>query len=191
MRLKQAWQAAWQQCYDYHGLPDTKFDESIASLRLAFYLATFGMFRASAKTRELQLADFGEISSVTRKYLHLRGLEPERLADRQSSVEELLEALTAVIEQKLDVKPTPTLVTKIALGTVGCVPAYDRYVVAALKKLGYVGRPTTRGLAHLYSMRESDLVRIDANIDPSIPFMRSLDIALMSRGELLLKKSQS
>ena len=184
-----AWKAAWQQCYDYFGLANSEFDLEIASLRLAFYLASFGMFRGSGKTRQLQLVDFAELSVVAREYAYLRGAKPKILAKQQSEVEGLLEALRKKITS-LDASPTDTLVTKIALATTGCVPGYDRFVVKALRYHGLTGRPSIKGLAELYALRKEDLARFDAVYEETTPFMRSLDVGLMEQGIALEKKGK-
>ena len=83
----------WEQCYAYFDLEDREFDEQIASLRLAFYLAHFGMFRASGRTRDLHLKDFAKIVRDCRRYKVLRDKGPKALAKRQDIVEEFLKTL--------------------------------------------------------------------------------------------------
>ena len=184
MSKSDAWKSAWQQCYDYFGLGNSEFDLEVASLRLAFYLANFGMFRASGRTRDLQLKDFSKLSLVAREYAHLRGVKPRFLEKRQSDVKSFLDELRETIAN-LNASPTDTLVTKVALGTIGCVPAYDRFAVRALRHHKLIGIPSIKGLAELYALRKKDLVRFDAVHDDAIPFMRSLDLGLLKQGKVL------
>lgn len=178
------WAGAWGQCYKYFGNDDQLFDEETASLRLAFFLANFGMFRASSKLRTLELESFSQIVRLVRTYRSLRDLKPSDLLKHQHEIEEYLQQLGAVLS-KLCVSPTPTLVTKIALGTTACVPAYDRFVIIAMKERGMVARPSSQGLTQLYKLRRSDFSEKGSPIDQSVPFMRLVDIALMRRGEIL------
>ena len=66
------WGTPWEQCYRYFGLPTKAFDSEIACLRLAFFLAHFGMFRASGSLRSLHHADYKNIVSICRKFTDLR-----------------------------------------------------------------------------------------------------------------------
>lgn len=184
MNQDEAWEAAWRQCYDYFGCSETEYDREIAGLRLAFYLASFGMFRASGKTRALQLMQFSKIACVCRRYGSLRDLEPEELATRQGEVEEFLDCLKECLKE-MSVSATDTLITKIALGATACVPAYDRFAVTALGKHEIVGSPSHQGLKELYSLRKKDLVLFKMSYDSTVPFMRCLDVGLMKYGKQL------
>jgi hypothetical protein len=183
--------SAWEQCYVYFGLNGRQFDEEIASLRLAFYLAHFGMFRASGKTRELQLCGYAELVRVCRRYKSLRDLEPKVLAKRQLLVEEFLRTLSDTLKA-LGASPTHTLLSKIALGTTACMPAYDRYARSALIQNGISGTPSHRGLKALFGLRRHDLKRFGAQPSDNLPFMRALDVGLLETGKSIeaTKKKQ-
>ena len=184
MRNQTTWRTAWEQCYDYFGTPDEDFDAEIGALRLAFYLASFGMFRASGKTRQLQLREFSRLAKVAREYADLRDRKPKYLSKKQADVEEFLARLRSEISE-VGASPTDTLTTKIALATTACVPAYDRYAVLALRNRGLIGSPSPRGLAQLYKLRKRNLPEFGAKYDGNTPFMRCLDIALVTGGEKL------
>jgi hypothetical protein len=179
-----SWESAWEQCYAYFGLDGSEFDEQIACLRLAFYLASFGMLRGSSKLRKTDLEGYDKLVKVCRNFKHLRDRKPEELAEQLCCVVTFKEALTKSLCE-LGVKPTTTLVSKIALGTTACMPAYDRFAKIALKNLGLSVRPSREGLEQLYERCRCDdlLNKLGAKRNAQLPFMRDLDIALWESGK--------
>jgi hypothetical protein len=180
----ESWESAWEQCYAYFGLDDGEFDEQVAGLRLAFYLASFGMLRGSSKLRKTDLKGYDKLVKVCRNFKHLRDRKPEELAEQLCCVVTFKNALTESLF-KLGVKPTATLVSKIALGTTACMPAYDRSAKIALKNLGFSVRPSREGLEQLYDGCRCDdlLEKLKAERNAQLPFMRELDIALWKLGQ--------
>ena len=175
---------AWEQCYVYFGLHNSEFDEEVACLRLAFYLAHFGMFRASGKTRALQLKDYLPLVRDCRRRRDLRDKSPKQLAKIQHNIREFIQDLEKSL-LGLKVSPTDTLISKIALGTTACIPAYDRYAKAALRKNGIIATPSNRGLQALYSLRSHDLEKFGAVQSLGVPFMRALDVGLLRTGKAI------
>lgn len=127
------------------------------ALHLGFYLASWGMYRGSSfllqydykiheKAVEIILKpEYNKLWDITLE--NIDKLDKEEIKSNLASViEQLMEVYnkykTIAIEKilqgnvKLEENITDTLVTKILLGTFGCVPAYDRYVVSALKRIG-------------------------------------------------------
>ena len=186
MSKSDRWGSAWEQCYVYFGLDDGQFEEEIACLRLAFYLASFGMFRASGKTRKLQLRDYAELVKVCRRARALRDKQPKELAKVQGNVEKFLRALSKSLED-LDVSATDTILSKIALGTTACMPAYDRFAKLTLRSNSIIATPSKMGLNAIYALRKSDLAKFGVLQAGDIPFMRALDIVLKDTGEELDK----
>ena len=86
--------------------------------------------------------------------------------------------------RKLHVTPTDTLVSKIILGTLGCMPAYDRNVKGGLSKIGVPQSLTKSGFNQLLIKAQSlDLdpkhyVGLYSNILPLYTEMRMLDMYL-------------
>lgn len=116
------------------------------SLHLAFYLASWGMYRGSSFLLQY---DYTIHTSVVKEilkseYSTLFGLECKELNNEQTS--SLLKKLNSEISTiynpfRLELKETEVtqdisniLVSKVLLGTLGCVPAYDRFFVDAVKK---------------------------------------------------------
>lgn len=138
---------SWEYCYYnfYKARTSNTVDVDFLSLHLAFYLASWGMYRGSSfllqKDYKIHIPVVEEVLKT--KYNILFGVNCENLFDKevQSLLQELSQFLTRYYETiRSSVKGTEiknevssTLVTKVLMGTMGCVPAYDRYFIAAIK----------------------------------------------------------
>lgn len=116
------------------------------SLHLAFYLASWGMYRGSSFLLKRDYKTHEEAVKIIleEKYDKLCGIECSKLKDKKylellfKLSDRLNEYYTNIRnETKTDDKKdkvSDTLITKILMGTMGCVPAYDRYFVAGIRK---------------------------------------------------------
>ncbi|HEL2110227.1 TPA: hypothetical protein U1218_000383 [Streptococcus suis] len=138
---------SWEYCYSHfikaRGSKDVDYD--YLSLQLAFYLASWGMYRGSSfllqKDYKIHIPVVKEL--LSEKYDTLSGIECSDL--RKESNQKLLQDINSFLEQYYDKirrevkeqnlknKLSFTLITKILMGTLGCVPAYDRYFIAGIK----------------------------------------------------------
>ncbi len=127
---------SWEHCYRYfRQTPPTELpnQRDHAALHLGFYLSSWGMYRGSgfllqhAYTVHLEVID--RLSAPCFQLLWQRefGAEEDELLFTT-----VLQAIQAVREAYKR-KPTPTLVTKVLLGTVGCLPACDRYFLVGFR----------------------------------------------------------
>lgn len=132
---------SWEHCYrvfrDARTNPSPDYD--YLSLHLAFYLASWGMYRGSSfllqKDYKVLLPIVEEI--LKSEYDCLFGVACVGLRD--SEVQDSLEKLYKYIAKHLQPirnevagrevpsSVSPVLITKILMGTLGCVPAYDRF----------------------------------------------------------------
>ena len=132
---------SWEHCY--RAFRDARTDPSpdydYLSLHLAFYLASWGMYRGSSF---LLQKDYKVLSPIVEEILKpeydcLFGLACADL--RESEVQDSLEKLhkyiakhfrpirNEVAGRAVASSVSPVLITKILMGTLGCVPAYDRF----------------------------------------------------------------
>lgn len=140
---------SWEHCYRHFsaliqkGSSNISDDElDLAALHLGFYLASWGMYRGSTfslqRDYKIHTACVGVIlngdhfwlkDATVNDYLHD--------ADKIKALFDLTQAVIKSYEPYKDKeqKVTDTLVTKILLGTLGCVPAYDRIFKNGLKRL--------------------------------------------------------
>ena len=132
---------SWEHCYcvfrDARTDPSPDYD--YLSLHLAFYLASWGMYRGSCfilqKDYKVHTPIVEEI--LKPEYDCLFGLACADL--RESEVQDSLEKLhkyiakhfrpirNEVAGRAVASSVSPVLITKILMGTLGCVPAYDRF----------------------------------------------------------------
>lgn len=140
---------SWQHCYDafsQYRKVSTEQTIDYLSLHLAFYLASWGMYRGSSFLLQKDYKVHIPVVKIILepKYDVLLGISAYDLQKDENLylIMELAAQIRKCYEQEKPSVPgitnnaTDTLVTKIMLGTLGCVPAYDRYYVQAVKKHG-------------------------------------------------------
>ena len=132
---------SWEHCYRVFrdARTDPSPDYDYLSLHLAFYLASWGMYRGSSF---LLQKDYKVLVPIVEEILKpeydcLFGVACADL--RESEVQDRLENLNKYIAKHFEPirnevagravasQVSPVLITKILMGTLGCVPAYDRF----------------------------------------------------------------
>jgi hypothetical protein len=135
---------SWEHCYtafaDCKELTDDKVD--FLCLHLAFYLASWGMYRGSSF---LLWKDYLVHRDAVKELYHteykpLWGISCKDLLteDNVDLIIKLSDKLkTIYIDKRKDIDDydgvSDILITKILMGTLGCVPAYDRFFVDTLR----------------------------------------------------------
>lgn len=127
---------SWEHCYSF--FQDNKdtisSDEVIreqACLHLAFYLASWGMYRGSSN---LLWNDYKIFDELLKELLN-------NCSDLWKDISKItwseLKSANEIIKKhliKAKIQPTDTLITKILMGIYGCTPAYDRFFIDGLRK---------------------------------------------------------
>jgi hypothetical protein len=105
-----------------------------ACLHLAFYLASWGMFRGSSHLRNKTFTFFRPIVDILcdNQYTSLRNGQFPNGFENNNGYVELVKGLynrisNQILQRVHGWEPTDTLITKILLGTMACVPAYDKF----------------------------------------------------------------
>lgn len=138
---------SWRHCYKAFSENRNLIDEQkvdYLALHLAFYLASWGMYRGSSFLLQKDYKVHIPIVRIIQeqKYDPLFGISAEELC-KKSNLTLLDDVGTRIRNCYAEETPafdgamnnaTDTLVTKILLGTLGCVPAYDRYYTHSVKK---------------------------------------------------------
>jgi hypothetical protein len=140
---------SWEHCYQYfqeQGQSGILRNRDTAALHLGFYLASWGMYRGSSFLLQRDYKVHGHVVDVLADPEHAplwgRGLgsSPDD-ACLAPAVMGLISAIRAAYRPFAPAtgttQPTDTLVTKIILGTLGVVPACDRFFIDGLKVAGY------------------------------------------------------
>lgn len=128
---------SWEHCYcHFRGHDKIKTTDQIkeASLHLAFYLASWGMMRGSTV---LLQKDFLVHENAVREILnpaHTKLWDADIPNSREiDHIFDLTNKLVKIYKAN-NVKATDLLITKILMGTFGCVPAYDDYFKKGCRK---------------------------------------------------------
>ena len=138
-----SWEYCYKQFYDARNITPNL---DLLSLHLAFYLASWGMYRGSSfllqKDYKIHIPAIEEI--LDKKYDFLSGIEcteyrnEEKMNTLMTLVKEIKKyydkVRKTVIETEVRNELSNTLITKILMGTLGCVPAYDRYFIDGVRK---------------------------------------------------------
>ena len=101
-------------------------------MHLGFYLASWGMYRASSKILSKSARGLAPILDLLASLdpamweLDIEGYSSGSL----SQLAAVMEDLKTKLKTEVEVTPTDTLCTKILLGTLGCTPAFDVYFKA-------------------------------------------------------------
>ena len=133
---------SWEHCYRFFRSRTRDAllqDKDDAALQLGFYLASWGMYRGSSFL--LQRSYTVHVAVVERlaadEFAPLWETEVGSDASNTALVPTILAAVDAV---KAAYAPfgaaTDTLATKVILGTLGCLPAVDRFFIDGFKKSG-------------------------------------------------------
>lgn len=135
---------SWDNCFKAFS---TSKQTETQVLELAFYLASWGMYRGSggllqknhlihkgavdivfSNTNQKLKCD--ETTEVKRENIQAILSVKFELAKHYSGIK-----FTKGADKSKSISPTDTLLSKIMLGTLGCVPAYDRYFIDGLKEM--------------------------------------------------------
>ena len=194
---------SWEHCYRVFrdARTDPSPDCDYLSLHLAFYLASWGMYRGSSF---LLQKDYKVLVPIVEKIL-----KPEydclfgvacadlREAEVQGSLENLNKYIAKHFEpirdevagRKVPSSVSPVLITKILMGTLGCVPAYDRVFQDGAKYLGLehnsYKEKSLRELADFYEAHNDRLeeARRGFEVDGLIyPQMKLIDMGFWQVG---------
>jgi len=135
---------SWDNCFQAFS---TTKQTGIQVLELAFYLASWGMYRGSGGllqknhlihkgavnivfSKTNQKLKCNQTTEVIRDNIKAILKVKDELAEHYSSI-----YFTKGADKPKPISPTDTLLSKIMLGTLGCVPAYDRYFIDGLKEM--------------------------------------------------------
>jgi len=159
---------SWEHCYDYFGQDQIDIDK--ACLHMAFYLASWGMYRGSSFLLWKDYLIHKEVVMRLLEKKHLRKLNADYSDSDICEIVELCDWIRGWYKDNLGMingkeKATiasDTLVTKIVLGALGCVPAYDRYFIDGLREGGFSPlRPSLKGIRTLVNFYMSHRDQFD------------------------------
>ena len=144
----------------------TEQEKELAMLNLAFYLASWGMYRGSSFLLRKDYKVYEPIIKKIweKKYKNLWGYDFKRIEndeekknvvvlimDLDKEIKKILSEIRQTVKLDTRNKISSVLSTKILLGTVACTPAYDRFFMNGLKKAenGFVQKFTEKSLLRI------------------------------------------
>ena len=140
---------SWEHCYRVFrdARTDPSPDRDYLSLHLAFYLASWGMYRGSSfllqKDYKVLVPVVEEVLKPEYDCLFGVACTDLRNNDVRAQLKKLYDYIAdyyfrpirdKVAGREVTTPVSPVLITKILMGTLGCVPAYDRFFVDGIKK---------------------------------------------------------
>ena len=158
---------SWEHCYKFFKENKQKgFDESIVDtlcLHLAFYLASWGMYRGSSflLQKDYKVHHEAILEILKEKYKPLWSIKCEDILkdDKIELIFNVTKELKRIyIKKREDIDGykdvSDILITKILLGTFGCIPAYDRFFISGVKTYkvanGNYNEKSIKSLAQFY-----------------------------------------
>ena len=184
---------SWDICHEAFY---TIANDANHALHLAFYLASWGMYRGSSGLLQKNHIIHEKAVDILlqQKYKSIRchsenEVTKDNIGDILSLKEELSNYYSNInfirgSNEEKGISTTDTLLSKIILGTLGCVPAYDRYFIKGLKindiKLYEFNKPSLQRLFIFIEEKNDEIESakrlIKEKTGSNYPFMKILDM---------------
>ena len=196
-----SWEHCYKRFYAERTLKNDNVDYDNLSLHLAFYLASWGMYRGSSFLLQKDYRVHVPVVKILLKKQYKCLYDIECVELKKTEVQNKLRELEMSIKKeyavirksvkKTDVQKdvSNTLITKILMGTLGCVPAYDRYFVDGVKALkvttGTYSKESLIGLVDFYKENQDRFEEARKNFwigDLQYPQMKVLDMGFWQYG---------
>jgi hypothetical protein len=173
---------SWSHCYQAFC---EKKDENFLSLHLGFYLASWGMYRGSSGLLQkdytvhhgaveiIRKAEYTDLHFTRENRIDLSKEEEliSKMLMLKKELEEYYERIKYLKDgekQSKKVTATETLISKIMLGSLACVPAYDRFFIDGLRAGGIKGlsfsKKSLQSLFQFIRIHEEALREIQTNL---------------------------
>lgn len=170
---------SWNHCYKAFEKIE---DDNLLGLNLAFYLASWGgMYRGSSKLLSHDYLIHVKAVSIINEFQILRCTPNNEVSFEQIDTIGILIDQLSSYYQEFDITPTDTLISKIILGTLGCLPAFDRFFIdGGVKSQGQsfttLKRKSLEGLFEFVEEKQDELVKIQKKHSKYPPKMKLVDM---------------
>jgi hypothetical protein len=152
---------SWEHCFKAFNNPSSTDD--YLNLQLAFYLASWGMYRGSSGLLWKDYTIHSGAIKITNKYNVIR-VDENNLFPEISLIQQCFSELQKYYsninfnngKEIKYISATDTLITKIMLGIFGATPAIDRYFKDGIKSVIYQSFNINR-LSVLYEFAQSNI----------------------------------
>lgn len=166
-----------EHCYSYFRDDLTKKNIDISCLHLSFYLASWGMYRGSSF---LLWKDFRIHKDVVEKlfknkhfqefnFSSIKETDLDKIIDLMNWIKNWYkENIKTVNGEEKSIQATDTLVTKIMLGTLACIPAYDRYFIDGMRESGIkyskLNKKNFKAVVNYYKDNEKEFLKAQKTV---------------------------
>ena len=171
--------------------------------QLGFYLASWGMYRGSTflLQKDVQIHRLVVRELLQPRYDWLRGYRPGAAGTDTRAIREMLDLvdriraaycgqIRAVEGRDCEIYVSDALATKIILGTLACLPAYDSFVAEGLRLEGLpyssLNERSIEALFDWYLGRQREFRLVQRHIDENglrYPPIKLVDMYLWERGK--------
>ncbi len=203
---------SWRDCYKiFHEKRKVKKERELSEeeyndlcIHLGFYLASWGMFRNSFLANKYYTIHKNAIEILLKdEYDVLWDISAEDLENHVEFLEKLVPEIKGSYKESIKTEKkhrnvSDLLVTKILLGTMGCVPAYDNYLKEAIKNYDISSstfKPqSVRKLAKFYRKHKDEFEKARKKIGEKYsyyPDMKLLDMCFWKAGEKIMKEKKN
>ena len=168
---------SWEHCYSYFIDDVSSKNIDTSCLQLSFYLASWGMYRGSSF---LLWKDYRIHKDVVKELFKNKYFQRFNFSSiKNDDLNKIIalsdwikrwykENIKTVNGKAKSVNVTDTLVTKILLGTLGCIPAYDRYFIDGMRKSGIsyskLSKTNLKAVATYYKQNEVEFLKAQKSI---------------------------
>lgn len=201
---------SWHLCYQEFKqafASNTKDKEKLA-LILGFYLLSWGMGRNSKLMKDYNyrihlaaidiLFKYKDLSKKGENWAKCEKDGSGFLEQYADEILELKDELAKYYKKNYEISPTDTLISKIILGTLGCVPAYDNYFREGMRgEMDHTYAFNTDSIKELWKFYKNNepkleelntkLQKVNGNKDISYTPMKLVDIYFWTRGKTFIK----
>lgn len=178
---------SWEHCYSffYNNRENLKNEKIIdlAALNLAFYLASWGMYRGSSFLLQY---DYKIFIPIIKRLFEKNDFNDLFKNPSWDKIEEAKKIITKIDPFK---ESTETLITKILMGIFGCVPAFDRffkegYKIETKENISFNDKGFEKILKIYQNLTEKDLekFKFKSHSNLSYPKMKIIDMAFWQYG---------
>ena len=188
---------SWEHCFRYFNertVEELKEDKDEAALQLGFYLASWGMYRGSSfllsYTYTVHVEAIDQLLAPRFSPLRKREFGGGEDWDLVPVIWDAIGAVREAYRPFAPLSATDTLVTKILLGTFGCLPACDQYFIKGFKADGFrysslnkrfIHRVLTFCQEHIEELREEQR-NIEAACGLRYPLAKLVDMYFWQLG---------
>ncbi|MGI5173670.1 hypothetical protein H0R92_08725 [Treponema sp. OMZ 840] len=207
---------SWEHCYKYfQSIEKPGFDEEKAALHLAFFLASWGMYRGSSsvlwKDYTIHKPAIQYLFDSKDRIQKIRSLKDSYRKDEKAQAEDIrtiIEEVKAVQNLYTENLKTSVIkgkerkefvsvmfVSKLLLATYACIPAFDSFVCKSMGRSSssQINENTLRYVYNFASLNEKDLLakkeRIEKECGCEQPMMKLVDAYLWIKGQKAKEKS--